>query len=304
MPKDKPNNTPDIVEAKIDIQQYCKNEALKNKDELRDYFIQEYRHKTNKTNTIFSIILALLGLFIGIIGTNFIKDYISAKTKESMNQAITQSIDKYVQPKIDSAFTLPNIKSLVKTAAKENVDSIARPFILSQLEPYKYSLKKANIFALQTSAIAGNRKAYEELITLSKLNNSFSIDANNSIKAVVIAFNDYEDPIMSYPISRNGEEIAPDSIIKNIDLYFKLLKDPSTKKEERKTLIGYSLSFNAPDANKKEILRQCENILKQSQSMDICASACSILKRTVGNKAPFMDFDAWLKVIDEELKKR
>ena len=302
MPTNRPHNTSDNVEAKIDIQQYCKNEALKNKDELKDYFVQENRHKFNKTITISGIILSLLGLLVGIIGTNFIKDYISTKTQESMTQAITKSIDKYVQPKIDSAFALPNIKSLVKTAAKENVDSIARPFILTQLEPYKNKLEKINIYALQASAIAGNKIDYDKLTTIAKFNNALSPDANNAIKAVAIAFNEYNGPLTSYQIIHNGNEIPPDSLIKYPEEYFKYLVDQNTTKDQRKALVAYSLSFSLYE-NKKVILKHCKRLLNQTSSMDIYASVFVILKNYIGDKAPFMDYSGWIKIIDAELKK-
>jgi hypothetical protein len=266
-------STPNIIETKIDIPQYCKNEAIKNKDELRDYLENEYRHRFTKTVTVLSIVLAIAGL----IGTKLITDYINKRTKDAIDQTISQSIEKYVKPKIDSMFSLP-------------------------IEPYKSSLEKSSIYALQTSAIAGSRSAFDKLLIISKSNTQLFGDAKNAITSIVIAFTQYEHPFSAYPIYRNGKELDPDSLINSPKLYFDILQNLITTKDERLTLVGYSVSFYE-SSKKVEIIRNCKNIINNSTSLDLCASVFGILKNTLGNKASFMDFDNWNKVIDRELGK-
>jgi len=257
--------TVENIEAKIDIQQYCKNESLKNKDELKQHLESEYRYKFTKAITIFSLIITL----IGIVGTKVINDYIDKKAKDTIDDAIIQSINEYVQPKIDSAFATPNISKLIDSAAKAYTEKTANAYIKNQVaEKFDPFVKQINdnlskseqqlssiaakneILSLQMEAMSDSRKAFDQLNQISKRKSDNAIIAKNATKSIIRSLQMFEANIGSYSTDNKFEEATEEE-------RYKLLADSTIAPDNKREYI-YALGFFK---HKRDDLRRCKEIL-------------------------------------------
>jgi esterase/lipase len=332
----KENEDIDLLHKKIDLKQFSEMQTAIIKEQLSADLDKEIEKQNIKTNKVLNryrniVVLIVGGSIIGWVGLIF-----------SMNKKVQKALENEVgkitiliQNRLNYEFSTPIITKLVEDKAQEYTEKNAKDYIEGQvtnkIKPYENAvqeklntaddrLKQAqgiikqsedqlrnineqvDIFTLQSDALSGDRKAFDKLLS-SRFHSKQNLKtAENIFKTIIRSYAIYQEiPSMYqdvYFTTPSGKTIE----IKNLTAFeiYKYAETPFVPVEHRRVMMLY-----ISQKPKKDILESSLNILRNSESLDACAVACGVLKNTLKrNDVNFMDFDGWIKAINEELKKQ
>ena len=93
----------------------------------------------------------------------------------------------------------------------------------------------------------------------------------------------------------DGREIPMNSL--TASQLFELLARPSSSVLMRQSLMSYIIA-----RPRQDMLHACIITLEESDSLPAAAAACGILQRLLGKRAEFLDFGAWRKACQSEIR--
>jgi len=324
------NNDLEKIQNKLDLKQFSDYQIAISKQTLQDQYEKNRRDLERYKIKFLVSILSLVGV-TGIVSfitlTKTIND-LRAKVTDRLDVEVSR-IDTTIHNRLDYEFSTPKITKLIENKAQEYTEKNAKNYIetqvTSKIEPFiakiNTSLIKSdnllkgtndaiikanrqlddltfynNILNLQAEALSGSRNAYNKLYKIYWSNTINKVFVEYAIQSIDRYYENIYENIIAYP---GLESKSSDAKIPTKEL-FDNLNQNSTRLSLKLKLVIIGKILNCPD---NEIYESAYDILKASESLEACAITTSILRNKYGTKATFMDFDGWLKVINEELKK-
>ena len=228
------------------------------------------------------------------------------------------STEDFIKDKINKEFEEPRIRKTVSDVAALTAEDLMRDEITPEVENFKDEIQRTldkstklsqnaqeqfdqfkSIIELGDAAIFGSRKAYLTLKTMVSTESPFAAMAKRRISSIERDLLSYSSvPGVRFGLTittRNGEKTKAD-ILSTVDL-FRHLQSPNLPKDHITAMMGHIA--NKP---KNEICQSAKDLLEHSDSLIACAATCGILRNILGDKAPFLAFDQWIKVCKNELQ--
>ena len=254
-------------EIKLELIEYMDEKFEKQRSEINDKTIIKWRW-----------IYSLLGLFVICTVIGVFQGYY-------WGVAVVQ---EQVEKRMDEEFTPEKMKKRIDE--KLNLDFSA------------HTTRLNNIFALSVfadSANYGSRSAYNMLQQVAQERSDFSIIAKGRLMEVERNLQIYKRLPQTFSALialRNNKEIPIDSI--SIEEIIAWMERPSFPESDRQSAMVYVIK-----RPREEVFKNAINVLRTSPSLPTCAAINGILIELLGNRAEFLDFNGWIRVLESELEK-
>lgn len=229
--------------------------------------------------------------------------------------AASDSTEKLIQKQIAEEFEKPEIKEIISNTsvsiAEQQIDEAIAPNIEKAEQDIQSILERTQklaretqeqldlverIILLEDAARFGSRKAYVSLRNIASTQGAFAEMAKRRTAVIensLLSYRYVQPRQFGLTILQNNERIDLNSL--STTELFEGLLSPSLPKEHIPAIMSYIV-----EKPKSEICRSAGELLKQSDSLVACAATCGILIRVLGEKAPFLDFEKWLKICENE----
>jgi hypothetical protein len=150
---------------------------------------------------------------------------------------------------------------------------------------------------LEDVARLGSRKAFSKLKEIAVRRDSFGTMAKRRVALLekeLLIFRSVPGFYSGLTITQDGKKQSVDEL--PTSELFLHLEGPSIAKEHIPAMMAHIAK-----KPKNEVYLYAKRILESSDSLPACAATCGILSKMVGEKAPFLAFDDWSKVCQQEL---
>ncbi len=154
-----------------------------------------------------------------------------------------------------------------------------------------------SIIELEDAARFGSRRA---CLTLKKTGTSsgpFGTMANRRISAIerdLLSYHSVPSVLFGLAITRDGKKTDADNL--STAELFMYLESPNMAKEQIPAMMGHIAK-----KPRHEVCREARSLLERSDSLVACAATCGVLRKVLGDCAPFLAFDEWLVLCEKEL---
>lgn len=227
-----------------------------------------------------------------------------------------RSIKSVIVYRVVQEFNEPRIKNTVEDVAATTAKRLMREEITPEVERFKQEMQNTleqsiklsqnaqeqfdqlkSIIELEDAARFGSRKAYLSLKNIASIQNPFAVMAKRRVSSIerdLLSYRSVPGIRFGLTITRNDEKIKADNL-STFEL-FQYLQSTSLAKDHIPSMMGHIA--NKP---KNEVCESAKDILEHSDSLIACAATCGVLRKVLGDKAPFLAFEQWIKVCDKEL---
>ncbi|MGD2093516.1 MAG: hypothetical protein PVH77_00750 [Phycisphaerales bacterium] len=241
-----------------------------------------------------------------VLGIGLVQVYLSAM----------DSTEDFIKDRIRKEFKDPRIRETVSNVASENAEYLMREEIAPEVEKFKEEMQDAleqsmklsqnakeqfdqlkSIIELEDAARFGSRKAYLSLKNIASVQSPFAAMAKRRVYTIereLLSYSSVPGVRFNLSISRKDEKIEADKL-STFEL-FQHLQSPNFPQNHIPSMMSH-----ISDKPKNEICESAKDILEHSDSLTACAATCGILRKILGDKAPFLAFEQWAKICEEEL---
>jgi len=297
------------TEIKLELREYFDNHIRDIRDienTLQQRFeqkIKDYKHELEDSikqyKKIGAVVIGIITFFGagGIYqGYQAYKQAISRGIEKGQNQ-----ISNQISSRLDQEFEAKNIKRLIENTAKDYTEKEAKNYISDEVRKVTTPFNELfNIYILSDKAQNGSRSAYIQLRSIAIQQTNNGIVAKSRLINIQKTLEIYKHTPLIYPnlIYKTAdkdipiEEFSLDQVVKMME------EDPAMSDSYRAACMVYIK--NKPH---KEVLQKAFEVLKMSESLPACAAFMGVLSDIIGLKAAPLDFEGWIKICEEELKK-
>lgn len=231
----------------------------------------------------------------------------------------TKFMEKLLIERISKEFEQPRIKATVQEVAANEAKRLLQEQINPEVDKFKKETEASvietnnlitstqaklndltTLIELEDAARFGSRKAYSRLLQLAASSDYLSDMAKRRaliITRELLVLRSVPGVYMTLSMTTPDGKIQDANKFSTSELFL-WLESPNTPKEHIPSLMAHIA--NKP---KKEVCLEAKRILQSSDSLPGSAATCGILYKVLGDKAPFLDFEGWLKVCEEEISK-
>ena len=229
----------------------------------------------------------------------------------------TSNIENFLVNRISQEFEEPRIKETVQEVAATNAERMLLEQLRPEIRKFKAevetSLKETleliasardqlKLIELQNAAYYGSRKAFVALTELASRDDSLGIKARNSVENIeteleLMLYSSVPGLSLILRWTLDGKDILAGELSTH-HLFIEGLESRFFQKEHIPAMMRYIL-----EKPKNEILKEAKRVLETSDYLPACAATCEILRKKLGDKAEFLAFDDWIKVLEEEIEK-
>lgn len=250
-----------------------------------------------------------LGVLSLIFGYGLWQTYTSA----------TKFMEKLLIERISQEFEQPRISATVQEVAATEGKRLLQEQIKPEVAKFKKETEASvtetkqliqsaqtnlndltNMIELEDAARYGSRKAFSRLVQLGESSDSLGTMAKRRaliIQRELLILRSVPEAYMGIAMTTPDGKKQDANKLSTSELFL-WLESLNMPKEYIPSLMA-----DIAAKPKKEVSLEAKQILQSSDSLWACAATCGILKKVLGDKAPFLAFEDWIKVCEEELSK-
>ena len=222
-------------------------------------------------------------------GTERIQELIASKAEEYAEKESQKYIEERVQSEIIPFSQKFEEKML---GAKAKMESLDAKLQLLDMKMQLYVL-------LDSIRLGGSRKAYEQLVSLSKSSSDVKSLAGNYLKVIEFEFETLRET-PSFVVSGRtykwrGKKYKLDEI--PVEQIYNIIGYVTTSMEARKDLLQH-----LRERDRNEVLTMALDVLNNSDALYSCLAASLLISRLTKKEGDITDFSYWAKMCQRELK--